>query len=388
MLLAGCLMTACATAFGQSANLRPFTIEGTVVGTAPAEITLNYQVNDNWEHQTVKVTQGKFRFNGSIPEPCIAAVDAVEGMLWIEPASMTMTVDMNKKQIELKGSRTEDDNKGYELYVDSIAHSMQPVIDSIQALYAESEKTTDSIAKKNIKGRINELEGQVKSRVGDTRSIQISYLKAHPNSYYSAFLLYPINSGELLPVDSCIALYNHLSPEVQESSIGRKIKHDFTIISKNRIGEPAPLFTVRDRLHNTNVSLKDLRGKVVVMDFWAPWCAPCRFGFKRLKELYKEYHNKGLEVIAVYTDRRDEKEKWLKAIKDDGIADWHHVLIAEDMTLGKEKPTDLRSLYYVMAIPRRLIIDRQGRLVKIWVGVNNSIEDEVAQTIKDELAKP
>lgn len=383
LLLAAC----CFAVIGHAQTPQPFTVNGTIEGKPVKELTLTYSVNNRNVSTTAQVVNGKFTFKGTLSEPSMGNISISDEMLWVEPGTMQLTVYTDKQKFKLTGSKTHDDQKAYFDFVQQKINSLQALGDKLKMLTEQQKKETRADRKKQLENRIDSVKAELKRKSGSSQALQIDFIKAHPASVFSAFLLSPINAGEALEVDSCRHLYNSFSPEVKQSYWGKKIAADIALIAQSGVGIKAPLFEAYDRLHNRTVNLADLRGKVVVLDFWAPWCTPCRWGFKPLMELYNKYHDKGLEVVAVYTDRKDDVEKWKKAIEEDGIAAWHHVKIAENMEIGKETPADIRSKYYVMAIPRRLLIDRQGNIVKRWVGVSKEIEGEVAKDIQLELDK-
>jgi thiol-disulfide isomerase/thioredoxin len=119
------------------------------------------------------------------------------------------------------------------------------------------------------------------------------------------------------------------------------------------IGEEAP--NIEDATPDGNTySLKSMRGKVVLVDFWASWCGPCRRANPHVVELYHKYKDKGFDVIGVSLDQN--KEKWVKAIQDDNLT-WHHV-----SDLGGWQSKWAR-VYGVSAIPHALLIDREGRVI-------------------------
>lgn len=364
-----------------------FTLQGIIAGDTPQEIILKYVYNDSSIYDTARIIDGRFLFKGKIQEPTLANINLVDEELWIEPGMMELNIDLQHHTHQLKGSQTEDDKKSYYNHIDSLIAGIRPYMEQMQHLSDSLKSTKGQAEKKQLKEKLMQLQEKIKAQSGSTLDMQKHFIQKHPGSFFSSYLLYPINAGEIIPIDSCIVLYNLLSKEVQNGEFGRKIAKDIKLISHNRQGEPAPLFEAFDSLHNRTVTLSDMKGKVVIMDFWAPWCAPCRWGFKNLKSMYQKYHSKGLEIIAVYTDKKEDSSSWKKAIHDDGVENWHQIKIAENMEPGKETAKDIRALYYVQAIPRKILIDKQGNIVKIWVGVNNQIEEEVENMVKEELLK-
>ena len=103
----------------------------------------------------------------------------------------------------------------------------------------------------------------------------------------------------------------------------------------------------------SKVSLSSLKGKVVVLDFWASWCGPCRRSMPDLKAIYEKYKGKGLEVYAVSLDQ--EKKDWKKAITEDATT-WIHV-IDIDNAVGVK--------WQIQYIPNTFLIDKDGKVVSI-----------------------
>lgn len=109
---------------------------------------------------------------------------------------------------------------------------------------------------------------------------------------------------------------------------------------KNETGEP--------------VTLEAISSSIILLDFWASWCLPCRAKHPELKNLYKKYYSRGFNIISISLDNN--KDHWLKAIKEDSI-DW---INASDL---KGFAGYMPSFYYLNFIPFNLLLDSAGRII-------------------------
>lgn len=173
------------------------------------------------------------------------------------------------------------------------------------------------------------------------------------------------NPGSL----TCIALIDRLNPEsdldsykkLDEGLMKKYPQSDFTkdfhskveSLAKLAIGSPAPNIELENP-EGTKISLNSLKGKVVLIDFWASWCRPCRMENPNVVRLYKEYKDKGFEVYSVSLDKS--KEDWVKAIKDDGLA-WTHV---SDLGFWQ---SSVVKLYNITGIPQTFLLDKDGKII-------------------------
>jgi peroxiredoxin len=119
------------------------------------------------------------------------------------------------------------------------------------------------------------------------------------------------------------------------------------------VGGTAPNFTQNDPDGNP-VSLADFRGKVVLIDFWASWCGPCRRENPNVVRLYKEYHDQGFEILGVSLDKT--KDRWLNAIESDGLT-WPQV---SDL---KGWSNEVAKQYGVRSIPHTILLDEEGKIL-------------------------
>lgn len=116
--------------------------------------------------------------------------------------------------------------------------------------------------------------------------------------------------------------------------------------------------------------LSDFKGKVVVVDFWATWCAPCRVAIPEIIDLYEKYHDKGLVVIGISVDR--DINALRNFVKDQEMP---YLILLADQTIVKK--------YSIRAIPTLYIIDKNGSVVDHNVGYSPQRMAEFEQKIKE-----
>ena len=136
------------------------------------------------------------------------------------------------------------------------------------------------------------------------------------------------------------------------------------------IGQEAPEISLSNPDGKT-VSLSSLRGNIVLIDFWASWCGPCRKENPNVVKLYEKYHAKGFEIFSVSLDKT--REAWIKAIADDHLT-WTHV---SDLGYWKSAPA---ILYGVSSIPFTLLLDRNGKIIAKKLR-GESLEQKLAELL-------
>jgi len=137
----------------------------------------------------------------------------------------------------------------------------------------------------------------------------------------------------------------------------------------------APVFSLPD-MNGQKVDLVSFKGQVIILEFWATWCGPCREEIPVLNQLYREYKDRGLVVIGISLDRKEPQEvkKFLNQLQVDYI----NVMGGEEIL---EKYSQIAKLGPIRAIPATFVIDRQGQICQRYLGLTE-------KGILEEILKP
>ncbi len=144
-----------------------------------------------------------------------------------------------------------------------------------------------------------------------------------------------------------------------------------TLQAQVKVGQQAPDISLPDTKGHI-IKLSSLKGKVVLIDFWASWCMPCRASIPSVVKLYDKYKQKGFEVYGVSIDEK--KNAWLKAIKQDNI----NYTQVNDKAGWYAKVTEA---YGVNEIPATFLIDKKGTIIAVNPE-GKELEDKINELLK------
>ena len=218
---------------------------------------------------------------------------------------------------------------------------------------------------------MEDLDKQAQEIIGGINSYTKEYIDANLTSMVSMIALYQqvvpgvyvINPEEdldyFIRVDSTLfSLYPESEPvKYFHEQISQLIVSMETRNTDNAVfeeGGEAPDFTLPDR-DGTPVSLSSTRGKIVLLDFWAAWCPPCRTENPNLVNAYEKFNEKGFDIFQVSLDQT--REAWLKGIEEDNLGQWHHV---SDLKYWESMVVPL---YRIQGIPTSFLLDRDGKII-------------------------
>lgn len=168
------------------------------------------------------------------------------------------------------------------------------------------------------------------------------------------------------------------SPELQKSFSGRNIATWIAEQENVGAGHPAPDFTVQDP-EGKSFNFYSVKAKVRLIDFWASWCSPCRAMVPNLKKLYEEYHDKGLEIVSISMDVRE--DYWLRALKEEAMP-WVHGC---DFKGCATMDVPLMKAYAFWGVPYLVLVDENNRVITRAAGANEL--PKIRKVISDILGK-
>ena len=196
---------------------------------------------------------------------------------------------------------------------------------------------------------------------------QKDYMEKYPSTALTAMFLRQ-ETGRMT-LDKMKEVYNKLDETAKQTTSAKEIAAEIAVLERVMPGNPAPEIAKNDLVTGKPFALSSLKGKVVLLDFWASWCVPCRKSNPHVKALYEKYRKKGFDVVYV-ADNDDNPANALKAINEDGIKNYHHVLRGlitkrgpNGEHMGFDKSQDVSKNYAVHFLPTKFLIDREGNII-------------------------
>ena len=212
--------------------------------------------------------------------------------------------------------------------------------------------------------RIPGIDDQVKqdvsmkfySMLGDESRARMKFLAEHYADRNSVLAILPALQGEenASLVKEVIAKLEAKNPDyVPLLKYKAHVAEVEALQQRLAEGQVAPEFSYPTPDGKKKLGPQDFKGEILVLDFWASWCGPCRAEIPHLKEAYREYHSQGVAFLSVSIDK--DEAAWRKAMKEEKMP-WMQVQAPK---AGKE----VMKLYQFSGIPYILVLDREGRIV-------------------------
>ncbi|MFD1186247.1 redoxin domain-containing protein [Pontibacter rugosus] len=341
-----------------------YTIQGKLNNASSGQIFLYELGEQNFEpRDTADVSaDGTFTFNGTIKEPTFyrLTLDQQNGlMLVLDEGKINIEADAKDINGTAKVEGSEDTQLFLEL--NKLVNESRLKQTELEQRFMVAQQQGNEAEMESIRNEFMQLQGQVKN-----------FIAQHPKSIVSAFgtasLIDPVNDFAF--ADSMASLFNANLPNSKYTAM---LNERLKPYRSTAIGQVAPDFSLPTP-DGGSKSLSSLRGKYVLVDFWASWCGPCRKENPNVVKMYNKYKNKGkgFEIFGVSLDQSE--DKWLAAIEKDQLK-WPHV---SDL---KGWESSAAQLYNVTAIPQTVLLDPEGRIIAKGLR-GEELENKLATLLK------
>jgi thiol-disulfide isomerase/thioredoxin len=370
ILTAACLLISCS-------NKKTFQISGTITNFAsPFSTNMLYLKTKTADDIFVNIdstflkNDGAFILKGNSTETDLFFL-ADKGndfflRIFVEPGNK---IKVNGSatdiySIKIEGSET---HALYDEYLTSMAE-IEEKIETIKHNYSVY-KQDESISVDDLEKIRMDLSAQVQQLKELSITTPLDFFRTNANSVVAAYLVFinALSENNSVEIENQLQL---LSPSMKNKFITLTKEH-LEKVKQLEVGKVFPNIELPD-VTGVPVSLEFLRGKYVLVDFWATWCRPCVEAIPTLKMFYQQYHNKGFEIYSVSLDNN--REAWLNGIENYELS-WVNV-------------SDLRAFaspvvkqLVVTYIPHTFLLDPAGVIIAV------DINDKELEQVLSEMLK-
>jgi peroxiredoxin len=302
------------------AQEKPYTIKGQLGPyNNPVKVYLHHSHEGKSSIDSTQLIKGNFEFSGMIGRP-------------------------EKAWLAIPGRGMKNNPKAINYHV----FYLEPGLISVQSRDSTSNVL---ISGTPLNDSWEELQGIMKDTVNRVTMTKVFVLK-NASSVIAVDAIYGLQEYGFKLMDS---LYQNLSSGLKRTEMGQVLAAKIIAMEHTQIGSLAVDFAMADTAGNT-ISLSGFRGKYVLLDFWASWCAPCRAENPNLVKTYQTYKDKNFKILGVSLDRPGKKAAWINAIHKDQL-EWDQVSDLQFWDCAAAKLYDIRS------IPNNFLIGPDGKII-------------------------
>ena len=309
--------------------------------------------------QVIEMIEGKFTLTGYVTQPTLYSIrirpEVTENFdprsfesvfIWIENKPMTLRAKKGRfKYADVSGSFIQDQNEESIRYIQNKMAARQHLKDSLAGIRHPSREVSEKLR------LLNE-----KSNYDVTNEFNLDFAWQHPDNFIAVYncAWYVKWLPALVPKTKAITFYESLNDSLQNSLYGRQIKNyidNVNVFRELKAGDALYDFSLPDST-GKYMQLKAVTGKIILLDFWASGCGPCRMEHRNYLELYNKYKDHGFEIVSVNQDRF--RERWIQAMQKDHMA-WTSVW---------DKTAEVSTyMYLVQALPSNYLVNEKGIII-------------------------
>ncbi len=329
---------------------KEYKITGTIDGVEEGQAILSkIEKGRPVNIDTTQIAAGKFTFTGSENEPQVYLVfiDDIQTpvMLFGENGNININIADKEKitDAEISGSPL---NEIFTNFVKELPGRAR--LEDLQSEFQKAMMANEKETMEALKAEANEL-------IEEQKAYFIKFVKDNTSNVVGAYLAN--QAVRDLDFDEFKELVSQFEANLGEHMYVTSLKDIFASKEKaenakkaTEIGAVAPDFSL-ESISGDEIALSSLKGKYILVDFWASWCKPCRSENPNVVEAYKAYNSKGFDVLSVSLDR--DSAAWKQAVEEDGLV-WNHVIDAKG---------DIAQTYGVQGIPFTLLLDKEGKII-------------------------
>lgn len=308
--------------------------------------------NHNNKKDSCLVVANKFYFSGITSEDIVYAArfstnrtSSMNKDVFLENKKIYVTIEIQRK----KYNKTEYDW----IVLKDITGTQTNELEKEYLRYIESLPRNESWQKNKYK-KIDEI------------------VSLHPKNHFSGELLYFATQDSIANFEDLKLIFHKIDTLAQNSNLINKLKEILYPLEKIKVGDFITDFELPNK-NNVLINTESYRGNILIIDFWASWCAPCRKKIPQLIKLYEKFKLYNVKILSVSLDVN--RQKWLKAIQKEKI-EWDNVIE------NGEFDGEVVKAYGVKAIPSIFLIDNNG----ILIAIDPSIE-EMENIIMEKINK-
>jgi peroxiredoxin len=360
----------CAALIATGCKNNTVKISGSLTSPVPGEYLFLEEFNsDKLEPvDSIKIADdGKFSFRREVNTP-------VFYLLKLNNNNFTTLLVEPGETIFLKAH---NDSLNYPFYVEgskgtgSIADYNRKLSKTIYSLKTLNRIYSDNVDKPGLPQLMDSLDSMAQGYLNEINAYTKQYIDSNIHSLVSLLALYQqvapgVNvidpardSKYFAKVDS--SMFRQYPDYGPVMTLHEQVKQYKETLEGNKarllqMGETAPEIILPNQEGDT-LKLSSTRGSVVLLDFWASWCPPCRKENPNLVKAYDQFHRRGFQIFQVSLDKT--REAWLKGIEDDKLERWMHV---SDLQYWNSVVVPL---YKIEQIPSNFLLDREGNVIAV-----------------------